>query len=225
MWLYSFSLLFVLFVVWLIHFTFTPNVDVPVVVLLSHWICSILFLLNVMFHAVTVEVFSCSFESLIITQFIVILIKKTLNILKVDKSAVIMEILVNLDRLFRWALIMRSLITVTDHILIWPVIKHYGWTGDFRGILLFAIPLYTIIFVSQNQDLAKIPVISFIISLTIHFILHSTGLSHGVQTHLGIWIMIILANIISFFWSTKKPIKTIKNIQNDFNTFVTFMKR
>lgn len=136
-----------------------------------------------------------------------------------------MEMMTNIGKLYKFIILMRAFISVTGYNLIWPVIQTYGFTGDLKGILLFAIPIYTFVFVSSNQDLAKLSLMSILVTFSLHILIFCVRLNYSVQSSVLVWILIGIVNLISIFWSIKEPVKKIESLQKDFDSFVKFLKR
>mmetsp|Transcript_504 Transcript_504/g.667 ORF Transcript_504/g.667 Transcript_504/m.667 type:complete len:223 (-) Transcript_504:7-675(-) len=218
MWLLVGGFLFVFLCVWLAIFAdhslrdprFNGSVDVAVVEFYAHCFCWVVLLLYSCVYSFTVELFECSWEYIVLACFVVRIITESLK--WVDQSSMMMRMLANLGLILRSILLLRALIFLWDSPIVWPVIRHYGWTGDFRGMMMFVIPVYNCMFVSQNPTLSVIPVAALAISFLLHIVLSILGISFGIQRYAGIWITIILANIASLMWSAPNTKQIINSL-------------
>merc|ERR1711974_46050 len=216
MWLLLCGFLAIFFLVWLAIFAdhsvrepqFNGSVDVMVAEFYAHALCWPIILVCLCFSPVSPEIFDCPWEYIITGCFIVHLIKGSINS-RIDPSSMIIRLIVNMEQLLKSILFFRALIYLWDVPLIWPVVVNHGWTGDFRGIFLFVLPVYNFMFVANNPTLSVIPVVVGCVSLVLHMFVYILGMNWAIYQSVGIWASIFVLNVFSLLWSVPDSVENL----------------
>ena len=171
-------------------------IDPSTPIFYSHCLLCGIFLVSSFFYQAATTFLPYSWSNVVVWILIVTLIINCFD--ELYSSSMMFQLLLNLRQILVSILLLLALTTVWDLPLIWPSLKYLGWTGDFRGILLFIIPIYNITCVANNPLLIRLPVIVFITSLILHFVFWITASNFAIQSGISIWIWIFINNFISF---------------------------
>ena len=175
--------------------SFNGVVDASLPVYYAHLILCGIYFFSI-FYRTSGIIFPYSWGSLVI---IILILNSLIKCIDARyTTSMMVQLLVNTRQIYTLILLLLAFTSIWDYPLIWPSIENFGWTGDFRGILLFVIPSYNFACVSTNADLIKIPATGFAVSLVLHMFFCIVGANFGLVSQWSLWLWIILLNGISF---------------------------